>query len=192
MRIIRYFLIAISDSWFAVIVLTSLVEQVWLSAVFFATHLLVMAAGLLWYIKLLIPSATHEVSRKEAHTSSTGKETSKRRVQTIAIAGGALFASVLFGVVLYPSSPLNALFTNTKVEVITPTKDGKKIVRLGALLPLTGVWSTVGESENAALKIAVKDVNQYLSKSNSNIRIGSYNLSKTNHQMLYSIFYNVL
>ena len=30
------FLIAISDSWFAVIVLTSLVEQLWLSALFFA------------------------------------------------------------------------------------------------------------------------------------------------------------
>lgn len=44
------FLVAISDSWFAVIVLTCLVEQVWLSAVFFAVHLLVMAAGLLWYI----------------------------------------------------------------------------------------------------------------------------------------------
>jgi branched-chain amino acid transport system substrate-binding protein len=172
------FLIAISDSWFAVIVLTSLVEQVWLSAVFFAAHLLVMAAGLLWYIKLLIPSVTtYEARRKEAPTkiaptSSAGKETSKRRAQTIAIAGGALFASVLFGVLVYPSSPLSALFANTKAEVIAPTNDGKKSVTLGALLPLTGAWSTVGESENAALKIAVKDVNQYLSKSNSNTRIG--------------------
>jgi ABC-type branched-subunit amino acid transport system substrate-binding protein len=171
------FLVALSDSWFAIIVLTSLVDQVWISAVFFATHLLVMAAGLLWYIQLPIPSATHEVSRKEAltkiaPTGSTGKETGKRRVQTIAIVGGALFASVLFGILLYPSSPLNAVFTNTKAELIAPPDDGKKIVTLGALLPLTGVWSTVGESENAALKIAVKDVNQYLSKSNSNIRIG--------------------
>ncbi|MGA9152030.1 MAG: penicillin-binding protein activator [Candidatus Nitrosopolaris sp.] len=171
------FLIAISDSWFAVIVLTSLVEQVWLSAVFFAAHLLVMAAGLLWYIKLLIPSiTTHEVSRKEAPTklaptSSTEKETAKRRVQTFAIAGGALFVLVLFGILMYPSSPLNAIFTNTKAEVIAPPNDGKKIVTLGALLPLTGAWTTVGESENAAIKIAIKDVNQYLSKSNSNIRI---------------------
>ncbi|HYA84446.1 MAG TPA: penicillin-binding protein activator, partial [Candidatus Bathyarchaeia archaeon] len=173
------FLIAISDSWFAVIVLTSLVEQVWLSAVFFAAHLLVMAAGLLWYIKLLIPSiTTHEISRKEAPTtkiaptSSTRRPTGKRKVQTIAIAGGALFASVLIGILVYPSSPLNAVFTNTKAEVIAPPNDGKKIVTLGALLPLTGAWATVGKSENAAIKIAVKDVNQYLSKSNSNIRIG--------------------
>jgi branched-chain amino acid transport system substrate-binding protein len=168
------FLIAISDSWFAVIVLTSLVEQVWLSAVFFAAHLLVMAAGLLWYIKLLSPSiTTHKVSRKEVptKTSSTEKKTAKR-VQTFAIAGGALFVLVLFGILIYPSSPLNAIFTNTKAEVIAPPNDGKKIVTLGALLPLTGAWATVGESENAAIKIAIKDVNQYLSKSNSNIRIG--------------------
>src|SRR5262249_20218606 len=131
------FLVAISDSWFAVIVLTSLIEQVWLSAVFFAAHLLVMAAGLLWYLNLLSRSVpTHEVSRKEVPTkiapsSSTGKETGKRRVRTIAIAGGALFASVLFGVVLYPSSPLNAVFTKTKAEVIIPPNDGKKIVTLG-------------------------------------------------------------
>jgi hypothetical protein len=81
------------------------------------------------------------------------------------------FVLLLFGILIYPSSPLNAVFTNTKAEVIAPLNDGKKIVTLGALLPLTGAWATVGESQNAAIKIAVKDVNQYFSKSNSNIRI---------------------
>ena len=137
-----------------------------------------MAAGLLWYIKLLIPSAsTHEFGRKEmltkiAPTSLTEKETAKRRVQTIAIAVGALAALVLFGILVYQSSPLNALFTNTNSEIIAPPNDGKQSVTLGALLPLTGAWSSVGESEDAAVKIAIKDVNEYFSKSNSNIRIG--------------------
>jgi hypothetical protein len=91
------FLIAISDSWFALIVLTSLVEQLWLSALFFAAHFLVMAAGLLWYIKLLIPSATtHEVHhRKEvlktiAPTTLTEKGAGRRGVPTIAISVAAL------------------------------------------------------------------------------------------------------
>jgi hypothetical protein len=44
------FLIAISDSWFAVVVLTSISEQFWLSSIFFAAHYLVIAAGLLWYV----------------------------------------------------------------------------------------------------------------------------------------------
>ncbi|MGB8935204.1 MAG: penicillin-binding protein activator [Candidatus Nitrosopolaris sp.] len=172
------FLIAISDSWFAVIVLTSFVEQLWISALFFAAHFLVMAAGLLWYIKLIIPShITHDFSRKEVVTkltsaSSTEKETVKRRVQTIALTIGALLGLALFVILVYPSSPLNALFTNTNSEIIAPTHDGKQIVTLGALLPLTGAWSSVGESEDAAVKIAIKDVNQYFSKGNSNIRIG--------------------
>ena len=90
------FLIVVSDSWFALIVLTSLVEQLWLSALFFSAHFLVMAAGLLWYIKLLIPSATthqdnhsKEVLTTIAHTSLTKKGAAKRRVPTIVIAVAA-------------------------------------------------------------------------------------------------------
>jgi len=171
------FLIALSDSWFAVIVLTSLVEQLWLSALFFVAHFIVMAAGLLWYIKMLIPySTTHEVSRKEmlrkvTPSILTEKERTKRRAQIIAVATGSMCALVVFGIAVYPSSPLNTLFTNTYSEVIASPNDGKQSVTIGALLPLTGAWSSVGESEDAAVKIAIKDVNQYFSKSNSNIRI---------------------
>ncbi|MGB8937670.1 MAG: hypothetical protein WCC17_21480, partial [Candidatus Nitrosopolaris sp.] len=139
------FLIAVSDSWFALIVLTSLVEQLWLSALFFAAHFLVMAAALLWYIKLLIPSATtHEFQhRKEvvttiAPTSLTEKGVAKRRVPTIAIAVAALAAIVLIGILVYPSSPLKTLFANTNSEVIVAPNDGKQSVTLGALLPLSG------------------------------------------------------
>ncbi|MGB6531185.1 MAG: penicillin-binding protein activator [Candidatus Nitrosopolaris sp.] len=173
------FLIAISDSWFALIVLTSLVEQLWLSALFFAAHFLVMAAGLLWYIKLLIPSATtHEFQhRKEvvttiAHTSLTEKGAAKRRVPTIAIAVATLAAIVLIGILVYPSSPLKTLFANTNSEVIIAPSGGKQSITIGALLPLSGAWSSVGESEDAAVKIAIKDVNQNFSKSNSNTRVG--------------------
>lgn len=52
-------LIALSDSWFALIVLTSLTEQFWLSSLFFAAHFLVMAAGLVWYIKYLTYTITN-------------------------------------------------------------------------------------------------------------------------------------
>ncbi|HZA07800.1 MAG TPA: hypothetical protein VE619_08860, partial [Nitrososphaeraceae archaeon] len=53
------FLMAISDSWFALVVLTSLVQQFWLSALFFAAHYLVIAAGLIWYIKFLLAMSTN-------------------------------------------------------------------------------------------------------------------------------------
>ncbi len=44
-------------------------------------------------------------------------------------------------------------------------------MKIGALLPLTGVSSSLGESEGAALKIATKDINEYLFKTHSNIGI---------------------
>ncbi len=174
------FLIVVSDSWFALIVLTSLVEQLWLSALFFAAHFLVMAAGLLWYIKMLIPSSTtHDVHHSKdvlttiAHTSLTEKAVTKRRVPTAVIAVAALGALVLIGILVYPSSPLLALFANTNSEVVAPiNSNGKQTVTLGALLPLSGASSSLGESEDAAIKIAIKDVNEYFSKSNSNTRVG--------------------
>jgi ABC-type branched-subunit amino acid transport system substrate-binding protein len=174
------FLIVVSDSWFALIVLTSLVEQLWLSSLFFAAHFLVMAAGLLWYIKMLLPSATtqevhqsKEVLTTIAHTSLTKKGSVKRRVPTIVIASATSAGIVLIGILAYPSSPLMGLFTNANSEVIAPiNSNGKQIVTLGALLPLTGASSSLGESEDAAIKIAIKNVNEYFSKSNSNTRIG--------------------
>ena len=171
------FLIVVSDSWFAIIVLTSLVEQLWLSSLFFAAHFLVMAAGLLWYIKMLVPSATtHEVHRALttiAHTSLTKKGSAKRRVPTVVIVSAAVAALVLIGILVYPSSPLMAIFANTNSEVIAPIdSNGKQSITLGALLPLTGASSSLGESEDAAIKIAIKNVNEYFSKSNSNTRVG--------------------
>ena len=40
-------------------------------------------------------------------------------------------------------------------------------MKIGALLPITGVSSSLGESEGAALKIATKDINEYLFKTHS-------------------------
>jgi branched-chain amino acid transport system substrate-binding protein len=139
-----------------------------------------MAAGLLWYIKMLLPSATtHEVHHSKdvlttiAHTSLTEKGVTKRRVPTVVIAVAALAALVLIGILVYPSSPLLALFANTNSEVVAPiNSNGKQTVTLGALLPLSGASASLGESEDAAIKIAIKDVNEYFSKSNSNTRVG--------------------
>jgi hypothetical protein len=172
------FLIAISDSWFALVVLTSLVEQLWLSALFFAAHFLVMAGGLLWYIKLLIPH-TDSPHEKEMETrvalppTLIEKVADKKRgiAPAIGIAVAALTIIILIGI-LAPFSPLKTLFANTNSEVIIPPNDGKQTTTLGALLPLSGALSSLGESPAAALKIAIKDVNAYFTKTNSKTRVG--------------------
>jgi hypothetical protein len=148
------FLIAISDSWFALIVLTSLVEQLWLSALFFAAHLLVMAGGLLWYIKLLIPHTTDSRHEKEVGIGTAppaliekGADKRKGIAPSIGIAGAALTVIIIIGILVFPSSPIKTLFTNTNSETIVPPNDGKQTTTLGALLPLSGALSSLGESE---------------------------------------------
>jgi branched-chain amino acid transport system substrate-binding protein len=194
------FLIAISDSWFALIVLTSLVEQLWLSALFFAAHFLVMAAGLLWYIRFLLPSSSsHPQEPKKSLTAATVNTTPKRdesissssnhgssknssynnqgttrrrRTLRYAIVFFAVAGLVGVGLLLYPSSPLKILSAGANSEVILPPSGGTRDIIIGALIPLTGASSSLGQSEGAALEIAVNDVNRYFANIHSSTRVG--------------------
>jgi branched-chain amino acid transport system substrate-binding protein len=189
------FLIAISDSWFAVVVLTSIVEQFWLSSIFFATHYLVIAAGLLWYVKFLLthgqPSIDERIRSEQLGTSIIAprggytdkyksEEKTHKRISYIALT--AIAATIVIAVAigvnffLYSLSSSSSffLFSNPSSEIILPAPAGalkQQTVKIGALLPITGVSSSLGESEGAALKIAARDINEYLFKTHSNIRI---------------------
>ena len=205
------FLMALSDSWFAPIILTSLVNQLWLSSLFFAAHYLVIAAGLLWYIKFL---AAHEHQHDDDFPTKYDMKvlkTSSKNVITTAdtnsgnnndklkkskdkgafsspavqyiyaigiIAGVVGIIVVIIAYSLYPTMFSSTLalfswFTSTNTEVIfsLPNTVIKPTVTFGAILPLSGISSSLGEAEEVALQIAVKDVNTYFSKINSTTRI---------------------
>jgi ABC-type branched-subunit amino acid transport system substrate-binding protein len=180
------FLMAISDSWFAVVVLISILEQFWLSATFFAAHYLVIAAGLLWYVKFLL---THSQPSDERRTSEqietsiiapgggytdkhkSEKEKNHKRVRYIALTA---IATITVAIGVYFSLSSFFLFSNPSSEVIPPapaTALKQQTVTIGALIPITGVSSSLGESEGAALKIATRDINEYLFKTHSSIGI---------------------
>jgi len=188
------FLIAISDSWFAVVVLTSIVEQFWLSAIFFAAHYLVIAAGLLWYVKFLLthsqPSDKHRTSEQieTSIISPRGGYTDKhntqeknhKRISYIALTAIAAIVAIAVSIGVYfslyssPSLSSFFLFSGPSSEVILPapaTAFKQQTVTIGALIPMTGISSSLGESEGAGLKIATKDINEYLSKTHSSIGI---------------------
>src|SRR5919202_1558531 len=190
------FLIAISDSWFAVVVLTSILEQFWLSAVFFAAHYLVIAAGLLWYVKFLLthsqPSDEHRrseqietsiIAPRGGYTDKHKSEEEKnyKRISYIALTAIAtiiVIVAVAIGVYfsLYSLPSLSSFFpfSNPSSAVILPapaTALKQQTVTIGALIPITGVSSSLGESEGAALKIATKDINEYLFKTHSSTGI---------------------
>ena len=187
------FLMAISDSWFAVVVLISILEQFWLSATFFAAHYLVIAAGLLWYVKFLLthsqPSVDEHSRLEQMETSiiaprggytnkHKSEEKNHKRISFIALTAIAsiIVIAVSIGVYfsLYSSSSSFFLFSNPTSEVILTAPAGalkQQTVKIGALIPITGVSSSLGESEGAALKIATKDINEYLPKTHSGIGI---------------------
>ena len=193
------FLIAISDSWFALVVITSLGNQLWLSAIFFAAHYLVIAGGLLWYIKFSITythkergstSISSSISSSLATSSpkkvvfdkvvkSTLEKKARRKklaspmtlISAISIISIIALAIVTYS--LHPSLLPFFSFANINSEVVIPSpSDSKQTITLGALLPLSGSSSSLGESQSAALQIAVKDVNDYFSKKGSNYGVG--------------------
>ena len=47
--------LVLGDSWFAIIALTELVEQLWVSSLLLSAHYIIIAGGLIWYIKYLVP-----------------------------------------------------------------------------------------------------------------------------------------
>jgi ABC-type branched-subunit amino acid transport system substrate-binding protein len=185
------FLMAISDSWFAVVVLISILEQFWLSATFFAAHYLVIAAGLLWYVKFLLTQSqpidehrrsehmeTYIIAPSSGYTNKPKSEEEKNRKKISSMALTAVAAIVVIAVSIgiyfslysLPSLSSFFLFSNPSSEVVSPapaTTLKQQTMKIGALLPITGVSSSLGESEGAALKIATKDINEYLFKTHS-------------------------
>jgi ABC-type branched-subunit amino acid transport system substrate-binding protein len=201
-------LIAMSDSWFVPVILTSLVNQLWISSLFFAAHYLVIAGGLFWFLTSYAyhhdehaikgletsPKVTFSSTTSDATTRSDNNNdyTLKKRKQKnkvrlsyriIAVIAIIMIVAVIVGISssrYYSSSsnavaalsPVFGIFGIPNLEITIKSADSQPTVTFGALLPLTGTSSQLGESEKAALEIGVKDINDYFSKTHSKTRIG--------------------
>src|SRR5687767_5870915 len=53
-ELVGFLAIVIGDSWFAIIVLTAFVEQIWMSTLLLSAHYLLIAGGLIWYLRYYI------------------------------------------------------------------------------------------------------------------------------------------
>ena len=198
-------LMAMSDSWFAPIILTSLVNQLWLSSLFFAAHYLVIAAGVFWFLTTYAYRDEHAIKELQASPkvvfngtkAGTRNERSdytiKKSMQSkdkaafsywiIAVIGITIIFAIIVAIsssMYSPSSNAAAavlssvlgVFGKSNSEVVIMPTDSQPSVMLGALIPLTGTSSSLGESEKVAMEIAVKDINDYFSKTHSKTRIG--------------------
>ena len=168
------FCIVITDSWFAIIILSGLYEQVWLSSMFFGAEYLILAGGLLWFNKFLAiyknqgtASATNTTSQDYSKiTNGLGnRNNTPNRIRYLQV----LVAVILVGGIL--SYGFIASGATESTRYFGPV-EGANTILIGALLPLTGTLSSFGESAEASLRLAVDDVNNQLAKSGSSSRVG--------------------
>src|ERR671924_2304419 len=189
-KALSLFCIVVTDSWFAFIVTTGLQEHVWLASMLFSAEYLIMAGGLIWYNKFLRTynnnneSTAHEPSYNNT-TGKTGKKkigeevagatiriqhqhqdrSLKKNKRPIDIVVAIVLIALVIGYGTFKSQSTMA------TQFLLPEDGREANLKIGALIPLTGTSSMLGESTEASLKIALKDINEHFSKSHSDTRI---------------------
>jgi branched-chain amino acid transport system substrate-binding protein len=167
------FCIVITDSWFAFIILSGLYEQVWLSSMFFGAEYLILAGGLLWFNKFLAisnnPGTASSSNTSQDHLKITdgfhNRNNTPNRTQYLQV----LVAAILIGGIL--SYGFMTSLATESTRYFGPV-EGENTILIGALLSLSGTSSSLGESTEASLRLAVDDVNNQLAKSGSSTRFG--------------------
>jgi branched-chain amino acid transport system substrate-binding protein len=181
-ELVGFLAIVVGDSWFAIIVLTAFVEQLWMSALLLSAHYLLIAAGLIWYLRYYIKWQSKDLIYKTI--------TSIRRK--------VIFKKVLFSSIIVISFLLFAGFYYTNVFSGDEGKDFfikksssypqlslqyneniQKDFVIGAILPFTGSFSSLGKSIKVALEKAEFDVNKHFEDMNSS---SHFNLLMANSQ----------
>jgi hypothetical protein len=152
------FCIVITDSWFAIIILSGLYEQVWLSSMFFGAEYLILAGGLLWFNKFLAisnnPGTASSSNTSQDHLKITDglgnrNKTPNNRIRHLQV----LVAVILVGGILSYGFMTSGATESTKY--LGPV-EGSNTILIGALLPLTGTLSSFGESAEASVRIIIK------------------------------------
>ena len=155
--------IVIGDSWFAIIVLTTFVEQLWMSALLLSAHYLLIAGGLIWYLRYVIKWHSKGVIFKIA--------TKLRNANLKVLIASIIFTSSLIFAGLYFTNVVSIFVSNDFIinsnYGISNEDHGKKEFVVGAILPFTGSLSSIGKSVKIALENAENDVNKHFEEMNS-------------------------
>ena len=156
--------IVIGDSWFAIIVLTTFVEQLWMSALLLSAHYLLIAGGLIWYLRYSIKWHSKSLIFKIV-TKVRNANLKKVLITSITLTSSLIFAGFYFTDVF--SSDDNKDFITSSNFPPSTNENGKKEFVVGAILPFTGSLSSIGKSVKIALENAENDVNKHFEEMNS-------------------------
>jgi ABC-type branched-subunit amino acid transport system substrate-binding protein len=180
--------IVVGDSWFAIIVLTTSIEQLWISTLLLSAHYLLIAGGLIWYLRYSIKWKSNDLAFKIVAGIRKRRLSNKIIVTSITIIGLVLFSSVYLGTGFGGDGGKNSLLIKkdhiTEKSSLTSTDSASngqdnldKEFVVGAIIPITGSYSSIGKPVKVALEKAEHDVNKYFEKMNSSSR---FNLAIAN------------
>ncbi|MGI8834811.1 MAG: ABC transporter substrate-binding protein [Nitrososphaeraceae archaeon] len=156
--------IVIGDSWFAIIVLTAFVEQLWMSALLLSAHYLLIAGGLIWYLRYSIK--WHSKGFIFKIVTKVRNANSKRvLIGSITLTSFLIFAGFYFTNVY--SGDENKDFIMNSNSLPSNNDNGKKEFAIGAIIPFTGSLSSIGKSVKIALENAENEVNKHFEEMNS-------------------------
>ena len=165
-ELIGFLVIVLGDSWFAIIVLTEFVEQLWISALLLSAHYIMIAGGLLWYIRLANSSNQRGVFRSIKNTFNTKKKTVVTSIILIVI--------LIVSIASYTLTQINyddvLVTSESNANYVMSNQNKINEVPIGLISSLTGAWSSGGKSIKIAVEKAEKDVNNYFENKNSTIR----------------------
>ena len=180
-ELVGFLAIVVGDSWFAIIVLTAFVEQIWMSALLLSAHYLLIAAGLIWYLRYYIKWQSKDLIYKiiiNIRRRRGKNETFKRIlfssiiIISFLIFTGFYYTNVFSGdedkdFFIKKSSSYPQLSSSSSSSKYSDDDNIKKDFVVGAILPFTGSFSSLGKSVKVALEKAEYDVNKHFEQMNS-------------------------
>lgn len=163
--------IVIGDSWFAIIVLTAFVDQIWISAVLISAHYLLIAGGLIWYIRY---SSNWDFKRFNSSSLSRIKLVLNKKIIAGLVGGIITFSiSIAFATntIVFSNDTIGFLPTVSNSANIEDVSLDEGVHLIGAIVPQTGSLSSIGKPVAGALKKAEQEVNEYYKNTNSTTRV---------------------
>jgi branched-chain amino acid transport system substrate-binding protein len=176
-ELVGFLAIVVGDSWFAIIVLTTFIEQLWISTLLLSAHYLLIAGGLIWYLRYSIKWKSKDLIFKIV--VGMKKRLSNKIILTSITIISLLLVSGFYLGNGFGGDEKNSLLIkknyNAEKSLLTSAaarqQDFQKEFVVGAIIPFTGSYSSMGKPVKVALEKAEYDVNEYFEKMNSSSRV---------------------
>jgi ABC-type branched-subunit amino acid transport system substrate-binding protein len=170
-ELVGFLAIVVGDSWFAIIVLTAFVEQLWMSALLLSAHYLLIAAGLIWYLRYYIKWQSKDLIYKTITNINRNTTFKKVLFSSTILISFLLFASFIYTNVFSGDEDKEFFIKKSSSYPQLSSSDYNENIQkdfvIGVILPYTGAFSSLGKSVKVALEKAEYDVNKHFEQMNS-------------------------